>query len=51
MNAYDIIISPILTEKSYEGIEGMKYTFKVDKRLKLKLKKLLKRFSEFKLLK
>ncbi len=32
MNAYDIIISPILTEKSYEGIEGMKYTFKVDKK-------------------
>ena len=32
MNAYDIIISPILTEKSYEGIEAMKYTFKVDVR-------------------
>lgn len=32
MNAYDIIISPILTEKSYEGIETMKYTFKVDAR-------------------
>ncbi len=32
MISYDIIISPILTEKSYEGIEGMKYTFKVDKR-------------------
>lgn len=32
MNAYDIIKSPILTEKSYEGIETMKYTFKVDAR-------------------
>lgn len=32
MNAYDIIIKPVLTEKSYEGIETMKYTFKVDAR-------------------
>lgn len=32
MNAYDIIKSPVLTEKSYEGIETMKYTFKVDAR-------------------
>lgn len=32
MNAYDIIIKPVLTEKSYDGIETMKYTFKVDKR-------------------
>lgn len=32
MNAYDIIIKPVLTEKSYDGIETMKYTFKVDRR-------------------
>ena len=30
MNAYDIIIKPVLTEKSYDGIDGKKYTFKVD---------------------
>ena len=29
MNKYDIIISPILTEKSYDGIAAKKYTFKV----------------------
>lgn len=32
MNAYDIIKEPVLTEKSYDGIASMKYTFKVDKR-------------------
>ncbi len=29
MNKYDVIISPILTEKSYDGIADKKYTFKV----------------------
>ena len=29
MNAYDIIIKPVLSEKSYEGIANKKYTFKV----------------------
>ena len=29
MNKYDVIISPILTEKSYDGIAVKKYTFKV----------------------
>lgn len=29
MNKYDIIVSPILTEKSYDGIADKKYTFKV----------------------
>lgn len=29
MNAYDVIIKPILTEKSYDGIASKKYTFKV----------------------
>ena len=29
MNKYDIIIAPILTEKSYDGIAEKKYTFKV----------------------
>lgn len=27
--AHDIIIAPIITEKSIDGIEGKKYTFKV----------------------
>lgn len=30
MNSYDIIRKPILSEKSYEGIQDKKYTFKVD---------------------
>ncbi|MEG1508860.1 MAG: 50S ribosomal protein L23 [Clostridia bacterium] len=29
MNNYDIIIKPILSEKSYDGIANKKYTFKV----------------------
>ena len=29
MNKYDVIISPILTEKRYDGIADKKYTFKV----------------------
>lgn len=29
MKNYDIIISPVLTEKSYDGIATKKYTFKV----------------------
>ena len=29
MTAYDIIIEPILSEKSYDGIPDKKYTFKV----------------------
>ena len=32
MNKYDIIISPMLTEKRYDGIQAKRYTFKVDKR-------------------
>lgn len=31
MTAYDIIIEPILSEKSYDGIAVKKYTFKVVK--------------------
>ncbi|MDE6302817.1 MAG: 50S ribosomal protein L23 [Clostridia bacterium] len=31
MTAYDIIIEPILSEKSYDGISEKKYTFKVAK--------------------
>ena len=31
MTAYDIIIQPILSEKSYDGISAKKYTFKVAK--------------------
>jgi len=29
MNSYDIIIKPILSEKSYDGIDAKRYTFKV----------------------
>ena len=29
MTAYDIIIKPILSEKSYDGIANKKYTFMV----------------------
>ena len=32
MNAYDIIIKPILSEKSYGSIPNKKYTFVVDGR-------------------
>lgn len=32
MSAQDIIIKPILSEKSYDGISGKKYTFLVDKK-------------------
>lgn len=31
MTVYDIIIEPILSEKSYDGISDKKYTFKVVK--------------------
>lgn len=29
MKNFDIILSPVLTEKSYDGIQAKKYTFKV----------------------
>jgi len=29
MNAYDIIIKPVLSEKSFAGVAGKDYTFKV----------------------
>ena len=32
MNSYDLIIRPVLTEKSYKGIADKKYSFIVDKR-------------------
>ena len=32
MAAHDIIIKPILSEKSYSGIQDKKYTFVVDKK-------------------
>ena len=31
MTAYDIILEPILSEKSYDGIPNKRYTFKVAK--------------------
>ena len=30
--AYDVIITPVITEKSMQGISLKKYTFKVDKK-------------------
>lgn len=32
MNAYDIIIKPVLSEKAYAGIPDKKYVFIVDRR-------------------
>ena len=32
MTAYDIIIKPVVTERSMENIESKRYTFKVDTR-------------------
>ena len=32
MKAFDIIIKPLLSEKSYKDIENKKYTFVVDKK-------------------
>lgn len=32
MNSYDIIIKPVLSEKSYDGIPNKKYTFIVHRR-------------------
>ena len=32
MNAYDIIKTPLLSEKSYDGIPSKKYVFVVDER-------------------
>lgn len=32
MTAHDILVKPLLTEKSYDGITGKRYTFIVDKR-------------------
>lgn len=31
MNAYEVIVRPVLTEKSYAGIQGKVYTFIVNK--------------------
>lgn len=31
MNAYDVIVKPVMTEKSYAGIQGKVYTFIVNK--------------------
>ena len=36
MTAYDIIISPVLSEKSYDGIPEKRYTFKVAKTAQIK---------------
>ena len=32
MTAYDIIIKPVVTERSMENMESKRYTFKVDTR-------------------
>ena len=40
-NAYDIILRPILTEKSYKGIPDKKYIFEVSKKaIGIRLKQL-----------
>ncbi len=40
MNAYEIIKKPLMTEKSYAGIQNKVYTFVVDKRAgKVEIKK------------
>lgn len=52
MNAYDIIIKPVLTEKSYDGIEVKKYTFKVDVRAtKTQIKRAVEEIFQVKVLK
>ncbi len=28
-NTYDVILAPVITEKSMDGVEGKRYTFKV----------------------
>lgn len=49
MNAYDVIIKPIRSEKSYEGIADKKYVFVVDRRAtKRRLKRRLKKSSRLK---
>lgn len=49
MEAYQIIKKPLLTEKSYAGIQAKVYSFVVDKRAsKTEIKKLLKASSEWK---
>ena len=45
-NAYDIIIKPVLTEKSYDHLPDKVYTFIVDKRAsRRRSNRLWKRFS------
>lgn len=45
MTAYDIIIKPVVTERSMENMESKRYTFKVDTRAnKSEIKKLWKQF-------
>ncbi len=31
MNAYDVILKPVMSEKAYDGIAEKRYTFKVSK--------------------
>ena len=50
MRAQDIIIKPILTEKSYSGIQNKIYTFKVASGAnKIEIKKAVERFTLSKL--
>ena len=45
MDAYDIIIRPVVTEKSMDDMAERKYTFRVKKTtISLRLRRLLKRF-------
>lgn len=52
MTAYDIIIKPILSEKSYDGITAKKYTFKVaTSATKTQIKKAVEEIFEVKVAK
>ncbi|WP_308933853.1 50S ribosomal protein L23 [Irregularibacter muris] len=51
-NAHDIIIKPIITERSMDDMADKKYTFKVDKRAnKVEIKKAMEEIFNVKVLK
>ena len=52
MSAEDIIIKPIITEKSNDGLQAGKYTFKVNKKAtKVEIAKAVEKLFEVKVLK
>ena len=49
MNAYDVIIRPVLTEKAYDGIPAKRYTFEVARNAnKVEIKKAIEEIFEVK---